>query len=60
MLHNHKRAAHAEILRSIGQIVESGGLKPVLDESTFALHEAGKAHARLASGAAMGKVVVEN
>ncbi len=60
MLHNFKRQQHAEILRQLAQIVESGGLKPVLDESQFSLEEVGDAHARLESGKAMGKVVVDN
>ena len=60
MLHNHGRDAHAEILTSLAQIVEAGGLKPVLDEVEFSLSEVGGAHARLESGQAMGKVVVEH
>ncbi len=60
MLHNFKRQEHAEILRNLTQIVESGGLKPVLDENRYSLEEVGQAHARLESGQAMGKVVVEN
>ena len=60
MLHNVKREEHAEILRNLTQIVESGGLKPVLDENRYSLEEVGQAHARLESRQAMGKVVVEN
>ena len=60
MLHNFKREKHAEILRKLTQIVESGGLKPVLDKKRFSLDEVGQAHARLESGQAIGKVVVEN
>ncbi len=60
MLHNFKRQEHAEILRNVAQIAESGGLKPVLDESQFSLDEVGQAHSRLESRQAMGKVVVEN
>jgi len=60
MLHNHKRKTHAEVLRDLARIVESGGLKPVLDETHYSLQEAGQAHARMESGQAMGKVVVEN
>ena len=60
MLHNVKREEHAEILRNVTQIVESGGLKPVLDEKRYSLEEVGQAHARLESGHAMGKVVVEH
>ncbi len=37
MLHNFKREQHAEILRNLAQIVESGGMKPVLDEKRFSL-----------------------
>lgn len=59
MLHNHKREAHAHILRELAKIVEAGSLTPVLDEQSFTLNQAGEAHARLASGQAMGKVVVE-
>lgn len=60
MLHNFKREQHAEILRNLAQISESGGLTPVLDEQRFSLAEAGQAHARLESGQGMGKVVIEN
>ncbi|MEM9217800.1 MAG: zinc-dependent alcohol dehydrogenase family protein [Cyanobacteria bacterium P01_F01_bin.150] len=60
MLHNVKREEHAEILRSLTQIIEAGGLKPVLDDNRYSLEDAGQAHARLESRQAMGKVVVEN
>ena len=60
MLHGQGRQAHAEILGNLTEIVESGGLKPVLDRTLYSLEEAGQAHARLESGQAIGKVVVEN
>ncbi|HNP31468.1 MAG TPA: zinc-binding dehydrogenase, partial [Nitrospirales bacterium] len=60
MLHNVKREEHAGILRNVTQIVESGELKPVIDENCFTLEEVGQAHARLESGQALGKVVIEN
>ncbi|MEM7312472.1 MAG: zinc-binding dehydrogenase, partial [Planctomycetota bacterium] len=60
MLHNFKREQHAEILRKLADIVDSGGLKPILDETEFSLEQAGEAHARLESRKAMGKVVVKN
>jgi len=60
MLHDHGREVHGEILRSLAQIVDAGGLQPVLDETHFSLEEVGQAYARLESGRAMGKVVVEN
>jgi len=59
MLHNYKREQHAEILQTLTEIVEAGGLTPVLDEKRFSLAEVGQAHARLSSGLGMGKVVVE-
>lgn len=60
MLHNHQRKAHSTILQSLAQIVESDALRPVLDETRHSLEEVSEAHARLQSGQAMGKVVVEN
>ena len=60
MLHNHKREEHAKILSDLTQIIEAGGLKPILDEQRFTLEQATEAHARLQSGKAMGKVVIEN
>lgn len=58
MLHNYRREQHASILNALTAIVEAGGLKPVLDEREFALEDIAKAHQRLASGQAMGKIVV--
>ncbi len=60
MLHNFKREQHATILRDLAQIVEAGGLKPVIDDSHFSFEQVGQAHARLESGQALGKVVIEN
>ncbi|MBL4834785.1 MAG: zinc-dependent alcohol dehydrogenase family protein [Pseudomonas sp.] len=59
MLHNHQQQAHGDILAQLAHIVDQGGVKPLLDEQTFSLSEAGKAHDRLTSGQAIGKVVVE-
>ncbi len=60
MLHHHKRKQHGEILQNIAKIVESGNLKPVLDENHYTLAESGLAHARLESGKGMGKVVIDH
>ena len=60
MLHNHKRESHGEILTQVANIAESGKLVPLIDEESYSLDEAGKAHVRLESGQAMGKVVIEN
>ena len=59
MLYNHQREVHGQILSEITNIVEAGKLKPILDENEFSLAEVGAAHARLSSGEATGKVVVE-
>lgn len=59
MLHDYQREVHGEILRDIAEIVDAGGLKPLLDEQQFKLADVGGAYARLSSGQAIGKVVVE-
>ncbi|GAK21901.1 zinc-containing alcohol dehydrogenase [Vibrio sp. JCM 19052] len=58
MIHNVGRREHAIILKELAKIAESGALKPVLDEHEFTLEQAGAAHDRLASGQAIGKVVI--
>ncbi|KII76205.1 zinc-dependent alcohol dehydrogenase family protein [Vibrio renipiscarius] len=58
MIYNVGRAEHGKILKAMAKIVEAGELKPVLDASEFTLEQASQAHDRLASGQAMGKVVV--
>lgn len=58
MLHKVKQQDHHRILTNIAEIVDAGKLKPLLDESNFTFEEIGKAHDRLASGQAMGKIVV--
>ncbi len=59
MIHKYKREEHAAILSKLADIVDAGGLRPVVDEQHFSFEEVGKAHDRLSSGQAMGKVVVE-
>ncbi len=59
MLHNIGREQHGKILTDLARIVEAGGVVPVLDEQQFSMEQAGDAHARLSSGKAMGKVVVD-
>lgn len=60
MLHNFQREKHGEILRELTTIIESGAVKPLLDEQKYSLNNVGDAYARLESGNAIGKVVVEN
>ncbi len=59
MLHNHKREEHGAILATLAGIIDTGAVVPLLDETSFGLEQVGKAYARLASGQAIGKVVVE-
>lgn len=58
MLHNQGREQHGEILEQLAQIADEGKLKPIVDSMTFDLESIGRAHDRLSSGQAMGKVVV--
>lgn len=58
MIYNVGREQHGKILKAMAKIVEAGELRPVLDASEFSLEQAGQAHDRLASGQAIGKVVV--
>ncbi|MDB1125034.1 zinc-dependent alcohol dehydrogenase family protein [Vibrio algarum] len=59
MIHDFKREAHGNILSELAKIAEEGALSPVVDEKSFTLSEVADAHAYLASGQAIGKVVVE-
>ena len=60
MLHDHKREEHAKILTRLAEIVDAGALKPLLDDTTFQLADAGAAYDRLSSGQATGKIVISN
>ncbi|MEQ3626442.1 MAG: zinc-dependent alcohol dehydrogenase family protein [Celeribacter sp.] len=59
MLHDVGREVHGHILTELAKLVDAGAVKPLLDARTFTLAEVGDAYARLKSGQAMGKVVVE-
>ena len=59
MLYDHRREEHGAILAKLAGVVDAGALRPLLDETQFGLEEVGRAHDRLTSGQAMGKVVVE-
>jgi len=52
-----KAALCGEIAREVWPAVEAGDLRPVMD-STFALKDAGAAHARMDEGGHIGKIVV--
>tara|TARA_R110002096_G_scaffold16106_57_gene55380 strand:+ start:1553 stop:2542 length:990 start_codon:yes stop_codon:yes gene_type:complete len=59
MLHDFKRSEHGTILADLASIIESSDFKVVVDENRYSLEETGDAHARLTSGQAMGKVVID-
>lgn len=59
MLTGKHLARHGEILGEIAQLVDAGKLHPVLDPVQFSLDDVSAAHAHLASGKAVGKVVVD-
>ena len=52
-----KAALCDEIAREVWPLVEAGDLRPVMD-STFALTDAGAAHARMDEGGHIGKIVL--
>lgn len=52
-----KAAIAAAVRAEVWPLVDSGKLRPVVD-STFPLKEAARAHARMASGAHVGKIVL--
>ncbi len=58
MLHNHKREVHGDVLSNLAQVIDEGKLKPILDDTNYSLEQVGQAHERLASGKALGKIVV--
>lgn len=59
MLSGEGLERHGSILDRLSALVEAGRIIPVLDEQRLTLAEIGAAHARLKSGEAIGKVVVE-
>ena len=59
MLTGQNLAPHGKILNQIGQLVDAGKLQPLLDPMRFSLDDVNAAHAHLASGTAVGKVVVD-
>jgi NADPH2:quinone reductase len=59
LLHGIGGARHGQIMREITTLAEAGQLRPLLDGAPFALEDVAAAHARLESGQAVGKVVVQ-
>jgi len=59
MLHDHGREVHQSILQNIASIADAGHYQPLMDDSDFDVTEVAQAYARLASGQAMGKLVLK-
>lgn len=59
MMHDVERQTHGDILRTLAELADAGGLKPIVDEQAFGWTNVGAAYAHLTNGAAVGKVVVE-
>ena len=51
---------HGKILRQISRWADEGKIKPLLDEKTYSFAQVAKAHERLESGQAIGKVTLIN
>lgn len=51
---------HGVILKNISQLVEQGKITPLIDAKRFSFEQVGEAHQHLASGKAIGKVVLTN
>lgn len=61
LIHNVDRDHHGDILGRLAELADAGQLKPLVDAERFDFTAEGvrAAHARLESGKAMGKVVIE-
>lgn len=55
-----KRAHYKEILTKIAELVDTGVIKPLIDEKKFTIDQVGAAHTHLENGNAIGKVVLTN
>jgi len=58
MVEGINRKSHGEILTKVAELVDLGVVKPLLDDSDFTIWQVADAHARLESGAAVGKIAL--
>ncbi len=58
MIEGINRASHGEILTKITALVDTGVIRPLIDESNYSIWQVAKAHDRLESGQAIGKIVL--
>jgi NADPH2:quinone reductase len=59
LLYGIGREEHGRILAKAAKLVDEGRLRPLIDTERFTLEEVGKAHAKLESGQALGKLVID-
>ncbi len=59
LLYGIGREEHGQILTEVARLVDEGRLRPLIDEEVFTLEHVGKAHAKLESGQALGKLVID-
>lgn len=60
LLHGVDRARHGRILKEAAKLVDTGLLRPMIDERRFTMDQIGEAHGYAASGEQIGKVLVIN
>lgn len=56
--HGINHASHGRILTEIAELVDAAKISPIIDESNFSIWEVAKAHDRLESGKAVGKITL--
>ncbi|GGD16535.1 zinc-dependent alcohol dehydrogenase family protein [Aquisalinus flavus] len=59
MLYDQDLDLHGRILTRLARMIESGSIKPLIDERRFGLEDVGAAHEYLDSGDAIGKIVID-
>ncbi|NNC23589.1 zinc-binding dehydrogenase [Salinisphaera sp. USBA-960] len=59
MLHGIDTNHHGAILDKVSALVAAGQLRPLVDSNRFTLADVGDAHRHLASGQAIGKIVID-
>lgn len=60
LLSGYGRPAQGKIMEQVSELVDRGVVRPLLDKHDFTFTQAGKAHAYLESGKAVGKIVLSS
>lgn len=58
LCHGINERSHGQILTEIATLVDSGKMTPIIDDSNYSIWEVAKAHDRLSSGKAVGKITL--